>query len=202
MILSAIAYLASAAVIAAALRPQWCEMQTSRGWIAGAAFALGASACCIDPAPSPWERALHAIVLATMSVAATTDIATGLIYDRALLPACGLLVAVLALSGSLGEALVGAAISAAPFFFIYIVTRRRGMGLGDVKLAAVAGLGLGAPATFVWAGSSFVLGASWAIAGLLLGRVRRGQTVPFAPFMAAGVCVAVVLSEGRAWLIG
>lgn len=202
MMISLLAYGVSALFLAAVLRPQWREMRALPGWIVIVVPALGAGVCCVDSSVPAVTRALHAIVLATMSVAAITDLAKGLIYDRALLAACVALFALLAVEGGAGNALAGAAISAAPFCVLYVVTRRRGIGLGDVKLAAVAGLGLGASATFVWAGSSFVFGALWATGGMLLGRLHRGQSVPFAPFMAAGAAFTLILPESQTWLSG
>jgi leader peptidase (prepilin peptidase)/N-methyltransferase len=62
----------------------------------------------------------------------------------------------------------------------------RGMGMGDVKLAAVMGLFLGAsvvPALFI----GIVLGAAVGF-GLMVrqGSGARKQAVPFGPFLAIG----------------
>ncbi|HEX2314727.1 MAG TPA: A24 family peptidase [Thermomonospora sp.] len=69
------------------------------------------------------------------------------------------------------------------------------MGRGDVKLSGVVGLHLGwlgqAPwVTGVLAG--LLLGASFALAGLLLGRAGRKDELPFGPFMLAGALLGVM----------
>lgn len=78
------------------------------------------------------------------------------------------------------------------FYLLYIVTKRKGMGYGDVKFAAVLGLVLGWPRVFVGILSSFVLGAIVGVTLILMGKKRFGQTVPFGPFMVLGMVVALV----------
>lgn len=200
MILSLVAYSVATSLLALALRPKWPTIR-GRGGVAAAIVAIGAGVCCADAAPAGPERALHAVVMATMAVAALTDIVSGLIYDRSLIVAGALVAMLVAADGGAVRAVAGAAISVAPFGAIYLLTRKRGMGFGDVKLAALAGLGLGT-ASLMWTAAGFILGAVWAVAGLLAGRLRRGQPVAFAPFMAAGVGVALIFPESGSWLIG
>lgn len=73
-----------------------------------------------------------------------------------------------------------------------------GMGLGDVKLAGVTGmflawLGWGPLAVGVMA--SYLIGA---VAGLVIGKGRRGVGIPFGPCMFTGA-VAGVLAGERVW---
>jgi leader peptidase (prepilin peptidase)/N-methyltransferase len=99
-------------------------------------------------------------------------------------------------------ALVGAAVYFG-FLFVAHLISPRGMGFGDVKLAAVMGLYVG------WLGTSYVEALAlvlWAmllgfLTGTVLGVVllvaRRGsRPVPFGPFLALGCVAAIVLSEG------
>jgi leader peptidase (prepilin peptidase) / N-methyltransferase len=68
----------------------------------------------------------------------------------------------------------------------------RGMGMGDVKLAALIGLVLGSLGlgyVGVAAGSAIVLGGLGAIVALLLGRGRKAA-IPFGPYLAAGAVVS------------
>ena len=79
----------------------------------------------------------------------------------------------------------------------------RGMGFGDVKLAAVMGLYVGWLGTTYAAAFGLVL---WAmligfVAGSIIGMVllairRRSKQIPFGPFLALGAVVAVLLSSG------
>ena len=68
----------------------------------------------------------------------------------------------------------------------------RGMGMGDVKLAALIGLVLGSLGlgyVGVAAGAAIVFGAVGAIVALLVGRSRK-SAIPFGPYLALGAVVA------------
>lgn len=83
------------------------------------------------------------------------------------------------------------AIVAALFFiFLVWVTRGRGMGWGDVKLAFWMGLWLGwGVLVALWL--AFLTGAITGIILILSRRKKWGQTLPFGPFLAWGTLVAV-----------
>jgi leader peptidase (prepilin peptidase)/N-methyltransferase len=73
----------------------------------------------------------------------------------------------------------------------------RGMGMGDVKLAALVGLVLGSLGlrfVGVAAGAAIVLGGLGAIVALLIGRDRK-SAIPFGPYLAAGAVVAAFWGE-------
>lgn len=72
------------------------------------------------------------------------------------------------------------------FLAIYLVSRGRGMGFGDVKLAFVLGTFLGFPGTVVWVFLSFLLGAVVGVFLLLLKRAKLGHEIPFGPFLILG----------------
>ena len=68
----------------------------------------------------------------------------------------------------------------------------RGMGMGDVKLAALIGLVLGSLGlryVGVAAGAAIVLGGIGAIVALIVGRGRKAA-IPFGPYLAAGAIVS------------
>jgi leader peptidase (prepilin peptidase) / N-methyltransferase len=93
--------------------------------------------------------------------------------------------------GSLPERLAAAA-GGGGFLLLFALIYPRGMGMGDVKLAAVMGLFLGAtvvPALFV----AIVLGALVGF-GLMLryGPEARKHAVPFGPFLAVGGVVGLL----------
>jgi leader peptidase (prepilin peptidase) / N-methyltransferase len=73
----------------------------------------------------------------------------------------------------------------------------RGMGMGDVKLASLIGIVMGAIGlrfVGVAAAAAIVLGGLGAIVALLLGRERK-SAIPFGPYLAAGAVVAAFLTE-------
>jgi leader peptidase (prepilin peptidase) / N-methyltransferase len=93
--------------------------------------------------------------------------------------------------GFLPEQLLSGA-AAGGFFLIAALAYPRGMGMGDVKLAAVLGLYLGravAPAVMIALAAGVVVGA------LVIARkgAREGRrtAVPFGPFLALGAVVAL-----------
>jgi len=81
----------------------------------------------------------------------------------------------------------------------------RGMGMGDVKLAALIGLvmgttGLGVVAVAAAAGILF--GGVAAVIALLVGASRK-QALPYGPFLAAGAAVAVFAGPAIVdWYLG
>jgi leader peptidase (prepilin peptidase)/N-methyltransferase len=79
----------------------------------------------------------------------------------------------------------------------------RGMGFGDVKLAAVMGLWVG------WLGTSYTSAIALVLWAMLIGFVagsiigvallavrKRSKQIPFGPFLALGTVAAVLLSSG------
>lgn len=92
------------------------------------------------------------------------------------------------------------------FGLIWLVTRGRGMGFGDVKLAPVLGATLG------WVGwgpaivglfAAWIVGGVFAVFLLVSGRASRGQAVAFGPFMLIGAVIGLVVGEPvLAWYLG
>jgi len=82
------------------------------------------------------------------------------------------------------------------FLALFLVTRGRGIGFGDVKFAFVIGLLLGFPNSLAAIYISFVLGALVSILLIATGRKKmRGDTIPFGPFLAGGILVMLLFSE-------
>ena len=94
--------------------------------------------------------------------------------------------------------LVGALAWGGVYAGLWAVTAGRGMGLGDVALAPVLGLVLGAagvPLAVVGLALGFALGAVGSLLLMGLGAVRRGQRIPFGPFMLAGAGLGLLAGE-------
>jgi len=75
--------------------------------------------------------------------------------------------------------------------FLHVVTRGRGMGLGDVKLAVFAGSVMGLFGTLVWLTLSFVIGAVVGIVLLYMGKASFGQKIAFGPFLVVGFFIVM-----------
>ncbi|MDQ5951767.1 MAG: Prepilin leader peptidase/N-methyltransferase [Patescibacteria group bacterium] len=81
------------------------------------------------------------------------------------------------------------------FFLIWFLTKGKGIGFGDVKLAFPLGLLLGWPLTIVWIFSSFIIGAVFGIGLLLSHKVKMKQAIPFGPFLVAGTLVSLIWGD-------
>jgi len=137
---------------------------------------------------------LLGLIFVTMLVAITvTDLEQRIIPNKILLVAAILAVGIAAVGdpGSLPQRFLAAA-AAGGGLFLVALAYPRGMGLGDVKLAAVMGLFLGrnvAPAILV----ALLAGS---LVGLTMiareGSEARKRAIPFGPFLALGGAVALL----------
>lgn len=93
------------------------------------------------------------------------------------------------------QALASAGIAAAFFGGIILLTRGRGMGLGDLKLVIPIGLLVGWPDIIFVLALSFIIGAviSLSLMALRLKSLKDG--VPFGPFLAVSVFVVMFFGE-------
>ena len=79
--------------------------------------------------------------------------------------------------------------------FIHLVTKGRGMGLGDVKLALFAGTFLGWPYALTWLFIAFLTGAAVGIILILAGRASFGKQIPFGPFLVFSFFITIVVGS-------
>jgi leader peptidase (prepilin peptidase)/N-methyltransferase len=144
----------------------------------------------------PGQVALGLLFVSTLVAVTLTDLDLRLIPNKILLVSALLGVAVVAGFdlGSLPERAIAAA-TAGGLLLLAALAYPRGMGLGDVKLAALMGLYLGrnvAPAIFV----ALLAGA---IVGLAMiareGAAARKKGIPFGPFLAFGGVVGLLAGD-------
>ncbi len=82
------------------------------------------------------------------------------------------------------------------FLILFLLTKGKGMGFGDVKFAGVLGFYLGFPHIITALYSAFLIGAVVAITLVVLKRKKlKGSIISFGPFMILGVLVAVLFSD-------
>lgn len=91
--------------------------------------------------------------------------------------------------------LLGACAAGLFFSILFLVSKGRGMGLGDVKLAFVGGLLLGWPDIALSVVLSFMVGGLWSVALMLSKRKNFGDKIPFAPFIVLGMVLVFFLGE-------
>ncbi len=160
--------------------------------IGGAAAALGAH--------GPFELAAYAVLAVACAALVLVDLAVLRLPDAVLGPVILAFFALLLLAAldghewsRVGRAALAALVLAVAYLLLALA-RPSGLGLGDVKLAALLGAFLG------WSGwSETLLGtlAAFALGGLgtavllATGRVRRGGELPFGPWMVLGALVGV-----------
>jgi len=97
--------------------------------------------------------------------------------------------------GILINCILAALASSAFFFIIWLISRGKWMGFGDVKLAFLMGLFLRWPNILVAFFLAFILGS---IVGLILIALKkRGMKseIPFGPFLIAGTFIALFWGE-------
>lgn len=89
--------------------------------------------------------------------------------------------------------LVAGPVLAAPFALLWLISRGRWMGLGDAKFALGIGFLLGISSGIAALMLSFWIGAAFAFVVLLLQKAKftMKSEIPFAPFLALGMAVAL-----------
>lgn len=152
-------------------------------------FALVAATRGLD-ADLLLELPFAAVLIAVAGI----DLEHHIVPNRIVVPAAvfALLLAALLRRGDLLE-LVLAGAGAFLFLLIAALAYPAGMGMGDVKLAGVMGLFLGLsiiPALFL----AFVLGSVVGVGMIVAqGPSARKKGVPFAPFLAAGGIIGILV---------
>jgi leader peptidase (prepilin peptidase)/N-methyltransferase len=158
----------------------------------GALFAATVAVYWDEPA----EAAICCVFVAMLAAITLTDLEQRIIPNKILLVGAVLCVVIAALTdpGGLPERLI-AAVAAGALFFAVALAYPKGMGLGDVKLAATMGLFLGravAPAIL----AALLIGS---VVGLAMiaryGSGARKMAIPFGPFLALGGVVGLLAGE-------
>ena len=94
------------------------------------------------------------------------------------------------------SALLGGAVGFVLMLLPYLLTRGRGMGYGDVKLAAFIGLMSGFPLVIVALLAGIIAGGLVAVFLLLSRMVKsRKAAIPYGPFLAVGAMVALIWGD-------
>jgi leader peptidase (prepilin peptidase)/N-methyltransferase len=142
------------------------------------------------------EIALGLVFVTMLAAVTLTDLERRIIPNKILLVAAvmGVVIAAVGDPGSLPERAI-AAVAAGGLFFLAALAYPRGMGLGDVKLAATMGLFLGrdvAPAILV----ALLAGSAVGLAMIAReGAEARKRAIPFGPFLAFGGVIGLLLGS-------
>jgi len=150
---------------------------------------------------SIWAAAMIALFLGLMVGLSIIDIRHRVIPNRIVYPsllAFGAYIVIVGLAGG-GLDVIRAAIGMLAYggvLLVVAIVSPSGMGMGDVKLAALIGLVLGSVGlryVTVAAAAGVLLGGVGAIVALIAGASRK-KAIPFGPFLAAGALVAAFLA--------
>jgi leader peptidase (prepilin peptidase)/N-methyltransferase len=144
---------------------------------------------------SPHDIALGLALVVVLVPVALIDFDHRIIPNKIMLPAAiaALVIGLITRPSGVPEQLIAGA-AAGAFFLVFAVAYPRGMGMGDVKLAAVLGLFLGRSVAVALIVGVFV-GA--VVGGIVMARlgVAKGRktAVPFGPFLAFGGVVGLLV---------
>jgi len=171
-------------------RPQWG--QAAYAAAAANAVLVGLLAASHGLGPYFWTQL---VFLSLLTLASLVDLHERIIPNEVVLFGLGAGILLLLIAPyperSWLQALGGAG-AGFGFLLVLALLVKGGMGLGDVKLAAVIGLFLG----LRWVGMglvfAFLLGGVLSGALLLLRIVGRKDHVPFGPFLALGAAVTAI----------
>lgn len=140
----------------------------------------------------PFELAAS-LLISLAFINAATDIQSGVCFDTVQLWAAPILA--VSRYSRLSDAAAGLLVGIILLGIPYMLTKRRGIGLGDVKFAAAIGLGLGASGAIQAVYIAFVAGGAAAVYILLSGRAHRKASIAFAPFLSFGTVCALVATR-------
>ncbi|MDT0265394.1 A24 family peptidase [Streptomyces sp. DSM 44915] len=148
------------------------------------------------------ELAVWLLAVPSLVLLGSVDLAVQRLPDVLTLPLAGVLAGGLGIAallpgaeGSWPRALAGGLALTAVYFVLFLINPR-GMGFGDVKLAASIGLILGWygwDLVFFGTFAGFLLAAGYGLCLVALRRADRRTAVPFGPFMALGALVALAV---------
>lgn len=140
----------------------------------------------------------YLLILSALIVIFFTDLKYGIIPDKIVFPA--IVISFVFLISQYSNISISNFLSAAGaflfFYLLFIVTRGKGMGFGDVKYVFLMGLILGFPKIVIGLYIAFVSGAIISLILILLKKKKLfGSTVPFGPFLVGGTFIALFYGD-------
>lgn len=185
-------------------RCRTCGARVSALWSVLELSTAGVFVLASRVASDAWTAGLLAPFLGILLALTLIDVRTLRLPDAVVGPSFAGAAAVIGLSELFGgdlrltSSLLGAAAFAGALGAVYVVAGKvygaEAMGFGDVKLAGLIGLVVGAidlGSVAVAAGAAILLGGVVGLVALASGAGRRAR-VPFGPMLCAGAFIAVV----------
>jgi leader peptidase (prepilin peptidase)/N-methyltransferase len=156
-------------------------------WLIAGAGLVGAVLALRGGMTLP-HLALGAVLVSALVAAWYADVLTGIVPDYFTLVPIALFLIVFAVTHDYMR-VFQALITAAPFAAVALMSRGRGMGWGDVKLAGLGGVALGWQPMI-----PFFAMACLVAAAIALFRRRKHEPIAFAPYLAGAIGVALTVS--------
>ncbi|NGP45492.1 prepilin peptidase [Bacillaceae bacterium SIJ1] len=150
-----------------------------------------------------WDTAVALLLIALLHMVSVADVYYMKIPNNILLVSGGLLMVIHILhpETSWSASMIGAGVGFGVLFFIMLVSRG-GMGVGDVKLFLVIGFVAGWKETLLILFLASLLGALFGIIFRLAGRLKRGEAIPFAPFISGATILILFWGDTMMkWLV-
>jgi leader peptidase (prepilin peptidase) / N-methyltransferase len=160
---------------------------------------------------STYTALMMALFFMVLLAVAVIDVSHKIVPNRIVYPSLVGFAVLVAIGSVVGDHfhLAGAGLGFLAYggvLFLVAMVSPGGMGMGDVKLAALIGLVLGALGfryVAVAAGVGILAGGIGALALLLFAHASRKKAIPFGPYLAAGAVVAAFLGPKIAtWYTG
>ncbi len=90
---------------------------------------------------------------------------------------------------------LGAVVASGFMLFLYLITRRKGIGLGDVKFSAMAGGFSGLWGSIMFLKVAFFIGGAMGILLVLSGRRSMKSRIRFGPMLGIGGLVGILYAD-------
>ncbi len=145
-----------------------------------------------------WHFIYYIFIFSSLLIIAVCDFRRKIIPNKVVYPAIVVALAYNIFSpdkGGLWGVLLTAAAAFSFFFSIYFFSKGKAMGLGDAKLAFLAGLFLSPISAVVAFTLSFIIGAIFGIILIVFGKKAFKSQIAFGPFMVIGTTAAFFFSD-------
>ncbi|RFU71575.1 prepilin peptidase [Peribacillus saganii] len=143
-----------------------------------------------------WELLIALTLISLLVIIFVSDLAYMLIPDKVLIFFAVLIAAerIFVPLDPWWDMLAGAIFGFSLLFLIALISRG-GMGGGDIKLYFVIGLALGFKLTLLSFFAATLLGALYGVGVIVAGKFKKGQAIPFGPFIALGTLLCFFYGE-------
>lgn len=143
-----------------------------------------------------YELLLWLLVTVFMAAAFVYDLRYMILPDRFMLPALSFaLIYVFFLTIKVDQVavwrLVDAAVFAGIYFLVWLFSKGKWIGDGDIRLAAIIGLMLSLPQLLIGVFAGYLIGSAIGMYLLVSGRAKRGSVIALGPFLIVGLYIGL-----------